>query len=56
MIERLAPSGRKLEVFGRMHNTRPGWLTLGNQLEGRSQVHDEELKRRWNSVCPGQPL
>ena len=28
---RLAPYGRKLELFGRKHNTRPGWLTLGNQ-------------------------
>lgn len=28
---RLAPHGRKLELFGRKHNTRPGWLTLGNQ-------------------------
>jgi hypothetical protein len=30
---RLAPHGRKLELFGRKHNTRPGWLTLGNQCE-----------------------
>ncbi|CAD6578802.1 MAG: hypothetical protein TREMPRED_002272 [Tremellales sp. Tagirdzhanova-0007] len=33
VIERLAPHGRKLELFGRKHNTRPGWLTLGNQRE-----------------------
>lgn len=31
VIERLAPHGRKLEMFGRKHNIRPGWLTLGNQ-------------------------
>jgi mRNA (2'-O-methyladenosine-N6-)-methyltransferase len=33
VIERLAPHGRKLELFGRKHNVRPGWLTLGNQRE-----------------------
>lgn len=24
MIERICPGGRKLEIFGRKHNTRPG--------------------------------
>lgn len=33
MIERLAPGGRKLELFGRRHNARSGWLTVGNQLK-----------------------
>lgn len=32
IIERLAPGGRKLELFGRKHNARSGWLTVGNQL------------------------
>nr|XP_018261410.1 mRNA methyltransferase [Kwoniella dejecticola CBS 10117]OBR83568.1 mRNA methyltransferase [Kwoniella dejecticola CBS 10117] len=45
VIERLAPHGRKLEMFGRKHNTRPGWLTLGNQL-GDSQVAEEDLHER----------
>lgn len=35
---RLAPHGRKLELFGRKHNTRPGWLTLGNQCTSISIV------------------
>jgi len=48
MIERLYPGARKLEIFGRQHNTRPGWLTLGNQLDGL-QVHDEKLKQRIES-------
>lgn len=38
VIERLAPHGRKLELFGRKHNIRPGWLTLGNQREYTSNV------------------
>lgn len=33
MIERICPGGRKMELFGRQHNIRPGWLTLGNQLK-----------------------
>ncbi|KAJ3075168.1 N6-adenosine-methyltransferase subunit mettl3 [Podochytrium sp. JEL0797] len=45
LIERLCPGGKKLEIFGRKHNTRPGWLTLGNQLGG-SYICDEELKKR----------
>ncbi|CUS22980.1 LAQU0S07e04588g1_1 [Lachancea quebecensis] len=37
MIERMVgPHARKLEIFGRDHNTRPGWFTIGNQLAGDS--------------------
>lgn len=36
MIERMCPGGRKIEVFGRKHNTRPGYVTFspksGQQL------------------------
>lgn len=45
LLERLWPGARRLEIFGRQHNTRPGWLTLGNQLAG-CRVSDLELKRR----------
>ncbi|KII95870.1 hypothetical protein PLICRDRAFT_98933 [Plicaturopsis crispa FD-325 SS-3] len=45
LIERMCPGGRKIEIFGRMHNTRPGWLTLGNQL-APDQVHEEDLAER----------
>ncbi|KAI8612692.1 MT-A70-domain-containing protein [Chytriomyces sp. MP71] len=45
LIERLCPGGKKLEIFGRRHNTRPGWLTLGNQLGG-SFVSDRDLRVR----------
>eukprot|EP00049_Salpingoeca_infusionum_P025329 m.18638 g.18638 ORF g.18638 m.18638 type:complete len:346 (+) comp7922_c0_seq3:121-1158(+) len=46
MVDRLFPSGHKLELFGRQHNTRPGWLTLGDQLQGVHLV-DEELQQRY---------
>ncbi|KAG5654496.1 hypothetical protein H0H81_001995 [Sphagnurus paluster] len=45
LIERMCPGGRKIEVFGRKHNTRPGWLTLGNQL-GPDQIFEEDLAAR----------
>ncbi|KAG5417285.1 IME4 [Candida metapsilosis] len=42
IIERLVgPHARKLEIFGRTHNTRPGWLTIGNQLQGVSLPEPE---------------
>ena len=43
MIERICPGGRKVELFGRKHNVRPGWLTLGNQLKS-SHVVEERLR------------
>ncbi|KAK0534167.1 methyltransferase [Tilletia horrida] len=50
LIERLCPGGRKVELFGRKHNMRRGWLTLGNQLRGDSgnteSVHDSVLRER----------
>ncbi|KAH9050023.1 MT-A70-domain-containing protein [Lactarius hengduanensis] len=45
LIERMCPGGRKIEIFGRKHNTRPGWLTLGNQLGG-DQIYEEDLAAR----------
>jgi mRNA (2'-O-methyladenosine-N6-)-methyltransferase len=47
ILERLAPGARKLEIFGRKHNTRPGWVTLGNQLEGESLY----LTRRFDVIA-----
>eukprot|EP01029_Cantina_marsupialis_P012632 TRINITY_DN278_c0_g5_i1.p1 TRINITY_DN278_c0_g5~~TRINITY_DN278_c0_g5_i1.p1 ORF type:complete len:743 (+),score=212.06 TRINITY_DN278_c0_g5_i1:76-2304(+) len=32
MIERLSPGTRKIEVFARQNNIRPGWMGIGNQL------------------------
>ncbi|UZJ54292.1 hypothetical protein CBS101457_003612 [Exobasidium rhododendri] len=45
IIERLCPMGRKLELFGRRHNSRPGWLTVGNQLKG-DRILDSHLQER----------
>ena len=45
MIKTVCPGGRKIEIFGRSHNTRPGWLTLGNQL-GADQIYEEDLAAR----------
>lgn len=49
ILERLSPGARRLEIFGRQHNTRPGWLTLGNQLDG-IRIVDESTRKRINDV------
>ncbi|KAI0040694.1 MT-A70-domain-containing protein [Auriscalpium vulgare] len=51
LIERMCPGGRKIEIFGRKHNTRPGWLTLGNQLGG-DQIYEEDLAARIKDRYP----
>ncbi|KAF8631214.1 hypothetical protein AX15_002545 [Amanita polypyramis BW_CC] len=51
IIERMCPGGRKVEIFGRKHNTRPGWLTLGNQL-GPDQIFEEDLAARIKAKYP----
>ncbi|KAF9036127.1 MT-A70-domain-containing protein [Hymenopellis radicata] len=55
LIERMCPGGRKVEIFGRKHNTRPGWLTLGNQL-GPDQISEEDLAARIRAKYPDRPL
>ena len=30
IIDRIFPGGKNLELFGRPHNCRNGWMTLGN--------------------------
>jgi hypothetical protein len=45
LIERMCPGGRKIEIFGRKHNTREGWLTLGNQL-GEDRIMEEDMRER----------
>jgi hypothetical protein len=32
---------RKIELFGRHHNTQKNWLTLGNQCEGIQLLETE---------------
>ncbi|CAH1757261.1 7310_t:CDS:10 [Entrophospora sp. SA101] len=48
IIDRLAPGTRKLEIFGRQHNTRPGWMTLGNQLDDVRLYEPELDKERYS--------
>ncbi|KAH0477826.1 MAG: uncharacterized protein KVP18_003324 [Porospora cf. gigantea A] len=47
IIERLVPGPYKLELFGRQHNTKKNWITMGNQLEG-VRLHNEQLEERYN--------
>lgn len=35
-----------LELFGRTHNKRNGWITLGNQLGGTSHITDSDIISR----------
>eukprot|EP00898_Chlorokybus_atmophyticus_P004032 jgi/Chlat1/462/Chrsp103S01071 len=51
LLERLSPRTRKLEIFARMHNTHPGWVSLGNQLDGVHLV-DEEIRQRYAARFP----
>lgn len=53
MIEKMCPGGRKVELFGRQHNVRPGWLTLGNQLKGTYVV--EPRLRAACAACAAEP-
>ena len=46
IVDRLTgPGVKKLEIFGRQHNTRPGWLTVGNQLDGTNLVETSLINR-----------
>ena len=42
LLERLSPGTRKLEIFARPHNVQPGWVCLGNQLDG-TRIADPEM-------------
>lgn len=46
LLERLSPGTRKIEIFARQHNTKPGWVSLGNQLDG-VKIIDHEMKVRY---------
>ncbi|CAG8488798.1 11781_t:CDS:10 [Funneliformis mosseae] len=54
LIDRLAPGKRKLEIFGRQHNTRPGWMTLGNQLDD-VRLYESDVFERFNERYPEKP-
>lgn len=47
IVERIVGRhARKLELFGRDHNIRPGWFTIGNQVLGVS-IYEEEVRIKY---------
>ena len=54
IIERLSPGTLKIELFGRMHNCQPNWLTVGNQLEGVQLVEEDRAKNFWARYPRGE--
>lgn len=42
----MSPNGKKVELFGRPHNCRENWVTLGNQLPG-VYLEDEDICKRY---------
>jgi mRNA m6A methyltransferase catalytic subunit len=56
IVERLVGADRgvrKLEMFGRKHNRRKGWMTIGNQLDG-IRLFERDVVERWNEAAPDQ--
>jgi mRNA m6A methyltransferase catalytic subunit len=56
IVERLVGADRgvrKLEMFGRKHNRRKGWMTIGNQLDG-IRLFEGDVVQRWNEAYPDQ--
>lgn len=51
VIERLSPGTRKIELFGRMHNCQPNWMTLGNQLDG-VKIVDPDIEEAFYRKYP----
>ena len=47
MIERLLPSGKYGELFGRVHNLRNHWTTFGNEFT----FHDSDLTESLPGEC-----
>jgi mRNA (2'-O-methyladenosine-N6-)-methyltransferase len=50
IIERLVNGRLCLELFGRRHNRRPGWITMGNQLEGTHVTPHPEIAHRLSQL------
>ncbi|GAA5847166.1 hypothetical protein JCM3766R1_001821, partial [Sporobolomyces carnicolor] len=44
--------GRKVELFGRRHNLRDGWWTLGNQLGDDDQIFERDVVDRFTQRYP----
>ncbi|KAH6915392.1 m6a methyltransferase [Coprinopsis sp. MPI-PUGE-AT-0042] len=56
MIDRMCPGGRKVEIFGRKHNTRDGWITLGNQLGNMDMIWEDDLRQRVRQRYPERAI
>ncbi|KAJ3335415.1 hypothetical protein HDU93_005596, partial [Gonapodya sp. JEL0774] len=54
IVDRLAPFSRKVEIFGRMHNTRDGWVTLGNQLDG-VRLYEKDVLSSASAATAAEP-
>ncbi|GAB5030502.1 n6-adenosine-methyltransferase 70 kda subunit [Nannochloropsis oceanica] len=51
IIERMCPGARKIEIFGRKHNIREGWITVGNQLPPTHLIGEALTRfRRWEAA------
>uniref|UniRef100_A0A060T8V8 mRNA m(6)A methyltransferase n=1 Tax=Blastobotrys adeninivorans TaxID=409370 RepID=A0A060T8V8_BLAAD len=49
IVDRLVGQhARKLELFGREHNLRDGWLTVGNQLQG-NRILETQVRQRFEA-------
>lgn len=55
IIERMSPGTRKIEIFGRRHNIREGWVTVGNQLPPTHLVEPDVVSNyeKWESEKKG---
>jgi len=54
IIERMSPGPYKLEIFGRQHNVRNNWLTLGNQLS-ETHIHIPEMAETYEQLRKDSP-
>ncbi|ORY77609.1 MT-A70-domain-containing protein [Leucosporidium creatinivorum] len=53
MVERiLGGRGRKVELFGRTHNLRKGWMTIGNQFGSSDQVFEQDIVANFAAKYP----
>jgi len=54
IIERMSPGPYKLEVFGRQHNVRNNWVTVGNQLS-ETHIHIPEMAEAYEVLRKDSP-
>jgi N6-adenosine-specific RNA methylase IME4 len=54
IVEQMMPGARKIELFARNWNVRPGWLSLGNQIGPQfSSRHEISCDRCHELIVPG---